>query len=145
MNKAILIGRLTKDPELRYTQNEKAVSNFTVAVNRQFTKENGEREADFINIVVWNKQAENTKQYLSKGSQVAIEGSMQTRSYKDDNDKTIYVTEVIASSVQFLDNKKSDQQENEVSPHDFQAPEEDAYEDMGNQIELDINDDDSPF
>jgi len=68
MNRVTLVGRLTKDPELRYMQSEKAVVNFTLAINRPFTNQNGEREADFINIVVWNKQAENAKQYISKGS-----------------------------------------------------------------------------
>ena len=83
MNKVFLIGRLTRDPELRYTGSNTAVASFSLAVNRNFTNQSGEREADFINIVVWRKQAENVKNYLSQGSQVAIDGRIQTRSYDD--------------------------------------------------------------
>lgn len=83
MNKVILIGRLTKDPELRYTSNNIAVATFTIAVNREYANQNGEREADFINIQVWKKQAENCNKYLTKGSKVAIDGRIQTRNYED--------------------------------------------------------------
>ena len=89
MNKVFLIGRLTRDPELRYTGNNTAVATFSIAVNRNFSNQNGEREADFINIVVWRKQAENVKNYLTQGSQVAIDGRIQTRSYDDQNGKKI--------------------------------------------------------
>lgn len=87
MNKVFLIGRLTRDPELRYTGNNTAVASFSIAVNRNFTNQSGEREADFINIVVWRKQAENVKNYLTQGSQVAIDGRIQTRSYDDQDGK----------------------------------------------------------
>ena len=93
MNRVVLIGRLTKDPELRYTTgNNAAVCNFTVAVDRSFQGQNGEREADFIPVVVWNKQAENVKNYLTKGSQVAVEGRIQVRNYDDQNGQKRYVT-----------------------------------------------------
>ena len=85
MNKVFLIGRLTRDPELRYTGNNTAVASFALAVQRNFANQQGEREADFFNITVWRKQAENVKNYLTQGSQVAIEGRLQTRSYDDAN------------------------------------------------------------
>ena len=107
MNKVILVGRLTKDPDLRYTQNGEAVANFTVAVNRPFRNKNGEQEADFINCVTWRKQAENLAQYTGKGSMIAIEGRIQTRSYEGKDGKMVYVTEVLAENIQYLDNKKS--------------------------------------
>ena len=107
MNKVFLIGRLTRDPELRYTGSNTAVATFSLAVNRNFTNANGEREADFINIVVWRKQAENVKNYLSQGSQVAIDGRIQTRSYDDQNGQKRYVTEVVADNVEFLGSKGS--------------------------------------
>ena len=87
MNKVFLIGRLTRDPELRYTGSNIPVASFTVAVNRTFTNAQGEREADFIPVVVWRKQAENVKNYLNQGSQVAIDGRIQTRSYDDTDGK----------------------------------------------------------
>ena len=105
MNKVILIGRLTKDPELRYTGSNRAVTQITVAVNRTFTNQNGEREADFINVVVWDKQAENVAKYLTKGRLVAIDGRIQTRNYDNNEGKKVYVTEVVALSVQFLESK----------------------------------------
>lgn len=87
MNKVFLIGRLTRDPELRYTGTNLPVATFSLAVNRNFTNQSGEREADFINIVVWRKQAENVKNYLTQGSQVAIDGRLQTRSYDGEDGK----------------------------------------------------------
>jgi len=105
LNKVILIGRLVKDPELRYTPNGKAVVGFTLAVDRPF-KTNGEKEADFINCVQWGKGAENTAQYTVKGSLVAVEGRIQVRSYETDNGKKKYVTEVVADNVRFLSKKK---------------------------------------
>ena len=105
MNKVFLIGRLVRDPELRYTSSNIPVATFSLAVNRNFTNQNGEREADFINIVVWRKQAENCKNYINQGSQVAIDGRLQTRSYDDQNGQKRYVTEVVADNVQFLDTK----------------------------------------
>lgn len=101
MNKAVLIGRLTKDPEIKFTQNEKAYTNFTIAVNRPFEK----GKADFINIVAWNKLAEFINRYFSKGRQIAIVGRLQIRDYEKDG-KTIYITEVIADECYFADSKK---------------------------------------
>jgi single-strand DNA-binding protein len=109
MNKTVLIGRLTKDPETRYTQtNNIQVTSFTLAVNRRFSKE-GEQQADFINIVAWNKTAEFVSKYFKKGQQVAIVGRIQTRNYDDNNGVKHYVTEVIAEEVYFADSKKEGQ------------------------------------
>ena len=107
MNKVVLIGRLTRDPELRYTGSNIPVATFSLAVNRNFTNQQGEREADFINIVVWRKQAENVKNYLSQGSQVAIDGRIQTRTYDDQNGQRRYITEVVADNIEFLGSKNS--------------------------------------
>ena len=109
MNKAILVGRLTKDPELKMTENTKReVCQFTIAVNRPYTNEDGERKADFINCVVWDKLAENLSKYQKKGNQVAVEGRIQTRNYEDKDGKKVYVTEVFVSNVTFLDSKGSE-------------------------------------
>jgi single-strand DNA-binding protein len=103
MNRIILIGRLTADPELRYTASGTAVASFTLAVNRQRTNQNGERETDFINIVVWQKQAELCAQYLRKGRQAAVDGRLQIRTYENKEGQKVRVAEVVAESVQFLD------------------------------------------
>lgn len=156
MNKVFLIGRLTRDPELRYTSSNIAVATFSIAVDRNFSNAAGEREADFINIVVWRKQAENVKNYMHKGSQVAIDGRIQTRSYDDSDGKKRYVTEVVADNVQFLDSKGSRDASAptsapEPTPYDFASQPEpkttdvknDPFADFGNNIE--ISDDDLPF
>ena len=103
INRVTLVGRLTKDPN--FTENQVAVANFTVAVNRTFKNKNGEQEADFINVVTFRKQAENVNNYLSKGSLVGIDGRIQTRNYENKEGQRIFVTEVVADSVQFLEPK----------------------------------------
>ncbi len=104
MNKVILIGRLTKDVELRYTQtNNTAVASFCLAVNRKFVKNGEERQADFFNIIAWNKLAETISKYLFKGNQVAISGRLETRSWDDENGQKHYVTEVFAEEVDFIE------------------------------------------
>jgi single-strand DNA-binding protein len=116
MNRVLLVGRLTKDPELKYTPSGVAVATFTLAVNRTFTNQQGEREADFINCVVWRKPAENVANYCKKGAQVGVDGRLQTRSYEGQDGKRVYVTEVVAESVQFLESKgNGNQQSNEQS------------------------------
>ena len=147
---------MTRDPELRYTSSNIAVATFSIAVDRNFSNAAGEREADFINIVVWRKQAENVKNYMHKGSQVAIDGRIQTRSYDDTDGKKRYVTEVVADNVQFLDSKGSRDASvptsaPEPTPYDFASQPEpkttdeknDPFADFGNNIE--ISDDDLPF
>ncbi|WP_102693440.1 single-stranded DNA-binding protein [Rummeliibacillus pycnus] len=103
INRVVLVGRLTKDPELRYTPSGVAVARFTLAVNRTFSNQQGERQADFINCVVWRKQAENTANFLRKGSLAGVEGRIQTGSYEGQDGKRVYTTEVVADSVQFLE------------------------------------------
>lgn len=129
LNRVILIGRLTKDPELRYTPNGTAVASFTLAVNRGFANQQGEREADFIPIVVWQKQAENCANYISKGSLVAVEGRIQVRNYDGKDGQRRWVTEVVAENVRFLD--KRDSGENT------------GMKSFGNEVEF--SDDDIPF
>lgn len=99
MNNVSLVGRLTKDPELRFTTSGKGVATFTLAVNKPFAKD----EADFINIVTWDKVAENCANYLAKGRLVAVQGRIQTRTYENKEGRTIYITEVVSSQVQFLE------------------------------------------
>ncbi|EDH0798985.1 single-stranded DNA-binding protein, partial [Listeria monocytogenes] len=107
MNRVVLVGRLTKDPELRYTPAGVAVTTFTLAVNRTFTNQQGEREADFISCVVWRKPAENVANFLKKGSMAGVDGRVQTRNYEDNDGKRVFVAEVVAESVQFLDPKNN--------------------------------------
>ena len=112
MNKVILIGRLTKDVELRYTQtNNTAVASFSLAVNRKFVKTGEERQADFFNIIAWNKLAENISKYLFKGNQVAISGRLETRSWDAPNGQKHYVTEVIAEEIDFIGSKNKQNNE----------------------------------
>ena len=152
MNKVVLIGRLTKDPELRYTPSNVPTTTFSLAVNRNFTNQNGVREADFINIVVWRKQAETAKKYLSKGSLIAIEGRIQTRNYDGAEGKKVYVTEVVADNFEFLESKgqrannnietyQTETYENEDMPTTNVSDE--PYIDFGDTIEL--SDDDIAF
>lgn len=140
MNKVILIGNISTNIELRYTESQKAVAQFNLAVNRP-KKEDGTQEADFINIVVWGKQAENINKYLHKGSKLAIEGRIQTRNYEDKDGKKVYVTEVVAENVQFLDSKTKEETTPEVKQE--VKVESDPYADFGQSIE--ITDDDLPF
>ncbi|NLA84668.1 MAG: single-stranded DNA-binding protein [Clostridiales bacterium] len=103
LNKVVLIGRLTRDPELRYTASNISVTTFTLAVDRNFTNQQGEREADFIPVVTWRSLAETCAKYLSKGRLVAVSGRLQVRSYEDNAGQRRYVTEVVADEVQFLE------------------------------------------
>lgn len=107
MNRVVLVGRLTKDPDLRYTPNGVPVATFTLAVNRTFTNQQGEKETDFINCVVWRRPAENVANFLKKGSLAGVDGRIQTRNYEGQDGKRVYVTEVLAESVQFLEPKSS--------------------------------------
>ena len=102
VNRVVLVGRLTKDPELRYSSSNIPMVYFTVAVNRTFTDQNGQRQADFINCVTFRKQAENMARFLGRGSLISVEGRIQTRNYQGKDGNTVYVTEVVAESVQFL-------------------------------------------
>lgn len=115
MNKVILIGNLTKDPELKQTQGGVSVCNISIAVSRDYTDSDGNRQADFFNINVWREKGENCHKYLKKGRKVAIVGSIQNRSYEDKDGAKRTVTEIIASDVEFLSPKESDNEETVVS------------------------------
>lgn len=110
INRVVLVGRLTKDPELKYTQGGLAVVRFTLAVNRAFSNNQGEREADFIQCVAWRKQAENISNYLRKGSLAGVDGRIQTGSFEGQDGKRVYTTEVVADSTQFLEPRNNAQQ-----------------------------------
>ena len=153
MNKVFLIGRLSRDPELRHTTNGTAVCQINVAISRPVAQ-GREPETDFINVTVWNKPAENVARYLSKGRQVAIEGRIQTRSYDNNEGKRTYVTEVIASNVEFLGNSSGNNNSTPVSqnnenPFDIDMPQEtasvdnDPFASFGEKVE--ISDSDLPF
>lgn len=115
INRVVLVGRLTKDPEMKYTQSGIAVTRFTLAVNRTFTNQQGEREADFINCVAWRKQAENVANFLKKGSLTGVDGRIQTSSFDGQDGKRVFMTEVVADSVQFLEPRNANQNRNEFS------------------------------
>lgn len=150
MNRVILVGRLTKDPDLRYTPNGVPVATFTLAVNRTFSNQQGEREADFINCVVWRRPAENVANFLKKGSLAGVDGRIQTRNYEGNDGKKVYVTEVVAESVQFLEPKNSSnhspnnqgKQNNPFKEKTNHGYSQDPFTSGGS---IDISDDDLPF
>ncbi|KMY46215.1 single-stranded DNA-binding protein [Bacillus sp. FJAT-27916] len=167
INRVILVGRLTKDPDLRYTPNGVPVATFTLAVNRTFSNQQGERETDFINCVVWRRQAENAANYLKKGNLAGVDGRIQTRNYEGQDGKRVYVTEVLAESVQFLEPKGSSsgermggnqyggndnpfggqgnrsQNQNQRKDSSYTKIDDDPFSNDGQTI--DISDDDLPF
>lgn len=143
LNRVILIGRLTKDPELRYTPAGVAVTQFTLAVDRPFTNQGGEKEADFIPIVTWRQLAETCANYLKKGRLTAVEGRIQMRNYENSEGKRVYVTEVIADNVRFLEGNRDQSQGQEQNTNNYQRNNSDPFSDDGKPI--DISDDDLPF
>ncbi|KXU02058.1 MULTISPECIES: single-stranded DNA-binding protein [Streptococcus] len=124
INNVVLVGRMTRDAELRMTQSNTAVASFTLAVNRNFKSQNGEREADFINCIIWRQQAENLANWAKKGALIGITGRIQTRNYENQQGQRVYVTEVVAENFQILESRN--QQNNNSNP-------------------MDISDDDLPF
>lgn len=142
INRFVGVGRLTRDPDLRYTPNGVAVVNFGIAMNRPFKNQNGENEADFLNVVAWRKQAENVAQYLKKGSLVGIDGRLQSREYEKDG-RRVFVVEIQAESVQFLEprgNSASNQQKPTQQANISQG--DDSIADV---TPIDVQDDDLPF
>lgn len=119
INRIVLVGRLTKDPELKYTQSGIAVCSFTLAVNRPFKNRQGENEADFINCVAWRKQAENMANFLKKGGLTGIDGRIQTSGFEGKDGNRVFMTEVVADSVQFLEPKSAQNSQNSGS--DYQS------------------------
>lgn len=128
INSIILVGRLTRNLELRYTSNEKAVGNFTLAINRRFKNQNGEYETDFIDCVIFGKQAETMAQYTKKGDLIGVEGSIQKRAYEDKDGNKKYSTEIMVEKITFLQtNKKSETTQT--------ATQNDPYKDFGGIVE----------
>ncbi|WP_125761340.1 single-stranded DNA-binding protein [Companilactobacillus hulinensis] len=115
INRVVLVGRLTRDPELRYTSSGAAVASFTVAVNRTFTNAQGEREADFINCVIWRKAAENFSNFTNKGSLVGVDGRLQSRSYENQQGQRVYVTEVVVDNFSLLESRAESEKRNSGS------------------------------
>lgn len=147
INRVVLVGRLTKDPEFRTTQSGVDVSTFTLAVNRNFKSKNGEQQADFINCVVFRKQAENVNNYLNKGSLAAIDGRLQSRSYENKEGQRVFVTEVVCDSVQFLEPKNAQASNNNQSNNQVQRREKALQSDnpFNNSNNFDMDTDDLPF
>ena len=143
LNNISLVGRLTKDVELRYTPSNVAVATFTLAVNRTFKNENGEREADFINCVMWRQQAENLANWAKKGALIGITGRIQTRSYDNQQGQRVYVTEVVAETFQLLESRNSQgQSQGQQRQAQQQTPD---FSRNTNTNPLDISDDMLPF
>lgn len=155
INNLTLVGRLTKDPDLKYTGNGTAVATFTLAVNRNFTNQSGEREADFINCVIWRKPAETLANYAKKGVLIGVTGRIQTRSYDNQQGQKVYVTEVVADNFQMLESKNSNSSQNTQGggvsnsqtnnyTRNQQNRNNDESDPFGNSS-IDISDDDLPF
>ena len=140
INNVVLVGRMTRDAELRYTPSNQAVATFTLAVNRNFKNQNGEREADFINCVIWRQQAENLANWAKKGTLIGVTGRIQTRNYENQQGQRVYVTEVIADNFQILESRK-DHQDGQ-SQGSYKNNGQSAF---GNNQPMDISDDDLPF
>ena len=169
INNVVLVGRTTKDPELRYTPSNVAVATFSLAVNRNFKDANGERETDFINCVIWRQQAENLANWAKKGALIGITGRIQTRSYENQQGQRVYVTEVVAENFQMLESRAAREGNNAnqgntsgafgngyAGPYGQQAPQQQAPQQQnqgfaqggspfGNANPMDISDDDLPF
>jgi single-stranded DNA-binding protein len=147
INNVVLVGRMTKDADLRYTPQNQAVATFNLAVNRNFKNQNGEREADFINCVIWRKQAENLSTWAKKGALIGIKGRIQTRSYDNQQGQRVYVTEVIADDFQLLESQNREGSSgNNNSKGAGGVPSFSREESpFGNSNPMDISDDDLPF
>ena len=158
INRVVLVGRLTRDPELRYTANGAAVASFTIAVNRQFTNSQGEREADFINCVIWRKAAENFAKFTSKGSRVGIDGRLQTRNYENKQGQRVYVTEVVVENFSLLESKNASSSNNAHDNSNNQSNNSNSNNNQSNNSNnnmsdpfadnskpIDISDDSLPF
>ncbi|MFD1418186.1 single-stranded DNA-binding protein [Companilactobacillus keshanensis] len=141
INRVVLVGRLTRDPELRYTANGAAVASFTVAVNRQFTNAQGEREADFINCVIWRKAAENFSNFTNKGSLVGIDGRLQTRNYENQQGQRVYVTEVVVENFSLLESRSDSEKRSSSSSNNNpnQAPNYNQQNQSSNQSPVNNN------
>lgn len=152
INRSVLVGRLTRDPELRYTNGGAAVATFTIAVNRQFTNQNGEREADFISCVIWRKAAENLTNFTHKGSLIGIDGHIQTRNYENPQGTRIYVTEVVVDNFSLLESRAESEHHQSANSngHSSNNSNNRKYDNNQNQYgnnggQIDITDNELPF
>lgn len=169
INNTVLVGRLTRDPELKFTNNGSAIASFNLAVNRNFTNASGEREADFINCVIWRKPAETLANYARKGTLLGVTGRIQTRNYENQQGQRVYVTEVVCENFQLLESKNSNeqrqtnnqnqsfnnnQQQQNSNQNNYKQGNIDGMGEFGNQTQsnpfgnsqqVSINDDDLPF
>lgn len=162
INNVVLVGRLTRDPELRFTSNGQAVATFNLAVNRNFTNQSGEREADFVNCVIWRKPAETLANYAKKGTLLGVVGRIQTRNYENQQGQKVYVTEVVCDNFQLLESRNANEQRqntenfNNQNQQSSQAQQDTmpGFGNFGNQTntdpfgqssQIDISDDDLPF
>lgn len=147
INNVTLVGRITRDPELRYTPQNQAVATFSLAVNRQFKNANGEREADFINCVIWRQQAENLVNWAKKGALIGITGRIQTRNYENQQGQRVYVTEVVADSFQMLESRKETLPEPAIktSLGKGNTPNMSEPDPFGTKEVMEIDDEDLPF
>lgn len=154
MNNVTLIGRPTKDPDLRYTASGTAVATFTLAVNRNYTNQNGDRETDFINCVIWRKPAETLANYVRKGTLIGISGRLQTRNYENQQGQRVYVTEVIVENFYLLESRsqaeareqKQKTTQNSTTNNQFSSTASNVdNNDPFNDNPIDISDDDLPF
>lgn len=146
MNKVVLIGRLSRDPELRHTSNNTPVCQINMAISRPVSQ-GKDSETDFINVTVWNKQAENLVKYVKKGNQIAIEGRIQTRSYDNEEGKKVYVTEVLANHVEFIGSNSNKTNDNQTQVQDNKTsytveeidniPIDDPFSNFGQRVEID--------
>lgn len=152
INRSVLVGRLTRDPDLKYTASGTAVAQFTLAVNRQFkNQETGEREADFVNCVIWRKAAENFANFTHKGSLVGIDGRIQTRNYENQQGQRVYVTEVVVENFSLLEPKSESNQNNSGNynnnrnQNNSNQHNQNNYSSGQSHDPIDISDDDLPF
>lgn len=148
INSTVLVGRLTRDPELKYTTSNIAVATFSLAVNRNFKDANGERETDFINCVIWRQQAENLANWAKKGALIGITGRIQTRSYENQQGQRVYVTEVVAENFQILESRAAREGGNANSGYNQQPQQQAPNFGRSNQMQgnpMDVSDDMLPF
>ncbi|MEJ6529619.1 single-stranded DNA-binding protein [Exiguobacterium sp. USCH10] len=146
INRVVLVGRLAREPEMRYTQSGIAVTRFTLACDRPFSGQDGKREADFIDCVVWRKQAENVSKYLSKGSMAGVDGRLQISSYEGQDGQKRYRAEVVADSVRFLSSKGDAGRDSAPPPKDDEAPPaKGGFDQQSFSGGIDLSEDDLPF
>lgn len=145
INNVTLVGRLAKDVELKYTPANQAVAQFVLAVNRTFKNANGERETDFINVVIWRQYAENFANFAKKGALIGITGRIQTRNYENQQGQRVYVTEVVAENFQMLESRNQQQGQQQAQPQQAKQQQAKQPDPFARETPMSLNDDDLPF